>query len=56
MSDLEEDKIKTISPKTAFKLIKGHEDFTLIDLRTPEEFSTEHIDGAENMDYYDRLK
>lgn len=56
MSELTENQnkevIKTLTPQNAFELIKNHKELTLIDIRTPEEFSRGHVDGAENLDYY----
>jgi len=47
--------IKDITPKEALALIqgnKGNPNFIIIDVRTPEEYRTEHIKGAINIDYY----
>ncbi len=37
---------KSISPQEADSLIKSDEKITLLDVRTPEEFAQEHIEGA----------
>jgi rhodanese-related sulfurtransferase len=45
--------IRTVEPDHAFKLIKEEgSEFTIIDLRSSEEFKKGHIEGAENMDVY----
>jgi len=46
----------TILPKDAYELIqqnKGNPNFVLIDVRTPEEFMSGHIEGAVNINYHD---
>ena len=46
--------IKTILPQEAFDLIQanqGHSGFTIIDVRTQEEFDREHIENAVNLKY-----
>jgi rhodanese-related sulfurtransferase len=46
----------TISPQDAVKLIEEHKDdfnIIILDVRTPWEFSKEHIEGAENLDCTD---
>lgn len=37
---------KSISPKEAYSLMTSDEKITLLDVRTPEEFAQEHIEGA----------
>lgn len=37
---------ETISPKQAYTLLKNGDNVTLLDVRTPEEFAHEHIQGA----------
>ena len=37
---------ESISPKQAYSLLKNDTNVTLLDVRTPEEFSQEHIEGA----------
>jgi rhodanese-related sulfurtransferase len=47
--------IKNITAIDAFKLIEKHKndpDFIIIDVRTPEEFSGEHIEGAKNINFF----
>ncbi len=45
-----------LTPTEAFNFIKEHEndpDLIILDVRTPWEFSKEHIDIAENLDFTD---
>jgi len=47
--------IEDITPQAAFTLIQNNQnnpDFVIIDVRTPEEFSAEHIENATNIDFY----
>ncbi len=47
--------IEDITPQEAFTLIQNNQnnpDFVIIDVRTQEEFSSEHIENAVNIDYY----
>ena len=47
--------IENITAREAFDLIqenKDNPDFVILDVRTPEEFLMEHIEGAINLDYY----
>ena len=47
---------KSLTPIEVFKLIKEHENdpnWIILDVRTPWEFSNEHIKGAENLDFTD---
>lgn len=47
--------IENVSPKEAYDLIqknKDNPDFVILDVRTPEEFTNEHIENAINLDYY----
>ena len=37
-------------------LIDTKADLVVIDVRTPDEFSESHIQGAKNIDYYDSFK
>lgn len=37
---------KSVSPQEASTLMKSNEKITLLDVRTPEEFAQEHIEGA----------
>ncbi len=47
--------IEDITPQEAFTLIQNNRnnpDFVIIDVRTPKEFTEEHIENAINLDYY----
>ena len=47
--------IENITPERALTLIQNNRDnpdFIIIDVRTPQEFAQEHIEGAINLDYY----
>lgn len=47
--------IEKISSQQAFELFeenKNNEDFIIIDVRTPEEFATEHLPGAININFF----
>lgn len=37
---------KSVSPQEASTLMKSNEKITILDVRTPEEFAQEHIEGA----------
>ena len=41
-----------LSPNEFEKIIKTDNTVQLIDVRTPEEFSAGHLEGARNFDYY----
>jgi rhodanese-related sulfurtransferase len=46
---------ENIDAQKAYELIGGNEqnpDFIILDIRTPQEYSGGHIEGAENIDYY----
>lgn len=54
--NVEDQPIKSLTPLEAFKLIKENgkdPNFTILDVRTQWEFSEEHIEGAENLDFTD---
>ncbi len=47
--------IEDITPQEAFTLIQNNQnnpDFVIIDVRTPGEFTEEHIENATNIDFY----
>ena len=49
--------LKTISPKEASDLIAKHKnnaDFIILDVRTPREFKSGHIEKAILLDYYSK--
>ncbi len=53
-----EDILKTISPKEASDLIAKHKnnaDFIILDVRTPREFMSGHIEKAILLDYYSKM-
>jgi rhodanese-related sulfurtransferase len=46
-----------VTPKEAYSLIqknKDNPDFVILDVRTPKEFASEHIEDAINLDYYSK--
>jgi len=50
--------LKTISPKEASDLIVKHKsnpDFIILDVRTPREFKSGHIENAILLDYYSKM-
>ncbi|MBW2249424.1 MAG: rhodanese-like domain-containing protein [Deltaproteobacteria bacterium] len=50
--------LKTISPKEASDLIVKHKnnpDFIILDVRTPREFKSGHIEKAILLDYYSKM-
>jgi rhodanese-related sulfurtransferase len=47
--------IENITPEEAYSLIQknmNNKKFVILDVRTPEEFASEHIEKAVNLDYY----
>jgi len=47
--------IEDVTPQEAFDLIQDNEDnpdFIILDVRTPQEFTEGHIEGAINIDFY----
>ena len=47
--------IKKLSPKEGYELVqknKANPDFVILDVRTPEEFESGHIEGAVNINYH----
>jgi len=48
--------VVTVSPAEAADVIAAHRDdsaFTIVDVRTPEEFTAGHLEGAVDIDIYD---
>jgi rhodanese-related sulfurtransferase len=46
--------IKDVTCKEAFKMVKENEnnsDFIILDVRTPEEYADDHLEGSRNVDY-----
>lgn len=41
-----------ITAEEAHKILKENTDIVIVDIRTPEEYEDEHIEGAINIDYY----
>lgn len=47
--------LENITPEEAYTLIQknmNNKKFVILDVRTPEEFASEHIEKAVNLDYY----
>lgn len=47
--------VKKLSPQEAYKLVQSRKnapDFVILDVRTPEEFESGHIEGAININYH----
>jgi rhodanese-related sulfurtransferase len=47
--------LKSISVEEAAQLVETNglnHDFTILDIRTPQEFASGHLEGAVNIDYY----
>jgi rhodanese-related sulfurtransferase len=47
--------LEVVTPGKAHELVQRNRDnpkFVILDVRTPEEFESGHIEGAINMDYY----
>lgn len=44
--------IKNVSSTEAYDLLTSAKEIMIIDIRTPEEFSRGHLEGAVNIDYY----
>ena len=53
----QEQNITALSPKEASNLIekhKGDSDFVILDIRTPEEYQSGHLQNAVRVDYYSK--
>ena len=49
--------LKTISPQQAYQMINNEKDnanFSIIDIRTPKEFESGHIENASLIDFYSK--
>jgi len=44
--------LETVAPEQAADVLAENPDAILLDIRTPEEFASERIAGAENVDFY----
>jgi rhodanese-related sulfurtransferase len=47
--------LRVVSSQEAHQLVQRNQDnpnFVILDVRTPEEFESGHVEGAMNMDYY----
>lgn len=44
--------LETVSPTAASEVLATNPDAILLDIRTPEEYASERIAGAENIDFY----
>ncbi|MDN3665938.1 rhodanese-like domain-containing protein [Algibacter miyuki] len=42
-----------VSPEELQQVLKQEKDIRIIDVRTPEEFEAGHIEGAENINFFD---
>lgn len=49
-----DESVVNVSPKELSELIKEHEGIKMIDVRTPEEFASGHISGAQNINFFDK--
>ena len=53
--DVQQESLRGVAPQEAIELVqrnKKNPDFVILDVRTPEEFQSGHIEGAINVDYY----
>ena len=46
--------ISPIAGRAMIEKNKNNPDFIILDVRTPGEYASEHIDGAMNLDYYSK--
>ena len=53
--DAQSEMLRTVPPQEGLELVQRNKDnpsFVILDVRTPEEFESGHIEGAINIDYY----
>jgi rhodanese-related sulfurtransferase len=53
--NVQQGSLRGVTPQEAIELVqrnKKNPDFVILDVRTPEEFQSGHIEGAINVDYY----
>lgn len=46
--------LRDVSPETAHQVLQSGAPVTILDIRTPWEFSAGHIEGAINIDFYEK--
>ncbi len=46
--------LRDISPEIAHQVLQSGAPVTILDIRTPWEFSAGHIEGATNIDFYEK--
>lgn len=46
--------LRDVSPESAYQVLQSGAPVTILDIRTPWEFSAGHIEGAVNIDFYEK--